>query len=66
MPVDFTIHSLQRIYASGRKINDKCLIINDVTLLLASKAPRTKARLIDALSELASEGHYKYSDWKNR
>lgn len=62
---DFTIHSLQRIYASGRKINDRCLIINDVTLLLASKAPRTKARLIDALSELASEGHYKYSDWKD-
>jgi hypothetical protein len=62
---DFTIHSLQRIYASGRKINDKCLIINDLTLLLASKAPRTKARLIDALSELASEGHYKYSDWKD-
>ena len=62
---DFTIHGLQRIYASGRKINDKCLIINDVTLLLASKAPRTKARLIDALSELASEGHYKYSDWKD-
>ena len=62
---DFTIHSLQRIYASGKKINDRCLIINDVTLLLASKAPRTKARLIDALSELASEGHYKYSDWKD-
>ncbi len=24
-----------------------------------------EARLIDALSELASEGHYKYSDWKD-
>ena len=62
---DFTIHSLRRNYESGKRIDGKCLIINDVTLLLASKAPRTKARLIDALSELASEGRYKYSDWKD-
>jgi hypothetical protein len=62
---DFTIHGMMRDYASGKKINEKCLVINDVTLLLASKAPRTKARLIDALSELASEGRYIYSDFQN-
>ncbi len=57
---DFTIHGLIRDY--GNNLNNKCLLINDLTLLLASKATRTKARLIDALSELASEGHYIYSD----
>jgi hypothetical protein len=61
---DFTIHSLQRNYRSGKGIDNKCLLINDLALLLASKAERTKARLIDALSELASEGYYIYSDWQ--
>lgn len=59
---DFTIHGLYKVY--GNKINGKCLLINDLTLLLASKAHRTKARLIDALSELASEGCYIYSDFQ--
>ena len=59
---DFTIHGLEKEY--GDKINNKCLMINDLTLLLASKATRTKSRLIDGLSELASEGLYIYSDWQ--
>jgi len=62
---DFTIHGLIRDYDSGREINNKCLLINDMTLLLASKAKQTKARLIDALSELASEGKYIYSDFQH-
>jgi hypothetical protein len=60
---DFTIHSLQREYKNS--FHNKCVIINDMTLLLGSKAPRTKARLIDAFSELASEGKYHYGDYGN-
>lgn len=60
---DFTIHGLIRDF--GDSINNKCLMINDLTLLLASKANRTRARLIDALSELASEGKYTYSDFNH-
>jgi len=63
---DFTIHSLNRDSGSGKDIDGKCLLINDLTLLLASKADRTKSRLIDAFSELASEGKYIYGDWQNR
>jgi hypothetical protein len=63
---DFTIHSIAREYNSGRDLNGKCLQINDLTLLLASKASRTKSRLIDALSELASEGKYVYGDFQHQ
>ena len=40
------------------------MLINDLTLLLDSKADRTKARLVDAFAELASEGRYIYSDYQ--
>jgi len=62
---DFTIHGLIRDYNSGRDIDRKCLLINDMTLLLGSKAKQTRGRLIDALSELASEGRYIYSDFQH-
>lgn len=62
---DFTIHGLIRDYDSGRKIDKKCLLVNDMTLLLASKAKQTRSRLIDAFSELASEGRYVYSDFQH-
>jgi hypothetical protein len=61
---DFTIHGLIRDSDSGRKIDRKCLTINDMTLLLASKAKETRSRLIDAFSELASEGRYIYRDFQ--
>jgi hypothetical protein len=61
---DFTIHGIIRDYESGRKIDKKCLLINDMTLLLASKAKQTRSRLIDAFSELASEGRYIYRDFQ--
>ncbi len=61
---DFTIHGLIRDYDSGRKIDRKCLLINDMTLLLASKAKQARSRLIDAFSELASEGRYIYRDFQ--
>ncbi|MGA2971726.1 MAG: hypothetical protein ABSE39_03765 [Candidatus Bathyarchaeia archaeon] len=61
---DFTIHGIIRDYESGRKIDGKCLLVNDMTLLLASKAKQTKSRLVDALSELASEGRYIYRDFQ--
>lgn len=61
---DFTIHGLFRDYDSGRKIDRKCLLVNDTTLLLASKAKQAKSRLIDAFSELGSEGRYIYRDFQ--
>ncbi len=61
---DFTIHGIIRDYDSGRKLDKKCLLINDMTLLLASKAKQTRSRLIDAFSELASEGRYIYRDFQ--
>jgi len=61
---DFTIHGIIRDYDSGRKLDRKCLLINDMTLLLASKAKQTRSRLIDAFSELASEGRYIYRDFQ--
>jgi hypothetical protein len=61
---DCTIHGLYRDYESGRKIDRKCLFVNDTTLLLASKAKQAKSRLIDAFSELGSEGRYIYRDFQ--
>lgn len=61
---DFTIHGIIRDYDSGRKINRRCMLINDMTLLLESKAKQTRSRLIDAFSELASEGRYIYRDFQ--
>lgn len=60
---DFTIHSIYEEYYKRRnKLNRKCLFINDATLLMESKSKRTKIRLINALSELLSEGKYKYGE----
>jgi hypothetical protein len=39
---DFTIHGMNRDYDSGRKIDGKCVLNNDMTLLLASKAKQTR------------------------
>ena len=61
---DFTIHGLFRDFDSGRKLDRKCLFVNDTTLLLASKAKQAKSRLIDAFSELGSEGRYIYRDFQ--
>ena len=60
---DFTIHSLARDYDKGLKIDNKCCLINDLTLLLSSKSKKTKERLINGLAELLSEGSYAYSDF---
>jgi len=61
---DFTMHGLIEKYNSGKSINNKCLLINDLTLLLNSKAERTRSRLVEAFAELASEGRYIYSDFQ--
>lgn len=57
---DFTVHSIKEQYE--KELNKRCLLINDGTLLFASKQKRTKDRLINALSELISEGFYKYAE----
>ena len=61
---DFTIHSLER-YKTKLKQN-VCLNINDATLLFASKAQRTKDRLVGALSELLSDASYTYQDFNRK
>lgn len=74
---DFTIHGLIAKYnplnskemqnetdIEKKKsiIDKKTCLINDLTLLLASKEARSKQRLINALAEVMSEGHYIYSE----
>lgn len=58
---DFTINSLRRykeILLSG-----VCLMVNDATLLMASKTQRIKDRIINAFAELLSDGKYIYQDF---
>lgn len=57
---DFTMNSLEW-YKNIIK-NSVCLVINDGTALLSSKAKRTKDRLISGLSELLADGRYIYQD----
>ena len=57
---DFTIHGFKKRY--GKKINKKCIMINDGTLLFTSKSQKGKDRLINALAELLADGIYRYSD----
>jgi len=64
---DFTVHGIMKQYPLKKgkhSIHKKCMLINDGTLLLASKAKRTKDRLINAFAELLSEGEYIYIDWQ--
>jgi hypothetical protein len=61
---DFTIHSMYEEYRD--RLDQKCLFINDGTLLFASKSKRTKCRLINALAELLSEQQYKYGERMQR
>lgn len=64
MGSDFTIHAIQSHY--GKKIDRKCLMVNDATLLFSTKEKRAKERLINALAELSSEGYYKYSERQSK
>jgi len=63
---DFTIHSLyEQHYKKNPKVfMNKCVIINDMTLLMFSKADHTLTRLIHGLAELLTEGIYIYSERK--
>ena len=61
---DFTMNSLRR-YSQELK-NGKCLLVNDGTTLLASKAQRTKDRLVGGLSELFADGRYTYQDFQQK
>jgi hypothetical protein len=61
---DFTIHSLERYKKQLR--DNRSLLINDATTLLASKAQRTKDRLIGGLSELLADEAYTYQDFNRK
>jgi hypothetical protein len=58
---DFTMSSLKHYERELTKYN--CLLINDGTILFASKAQRTKDRLVGGLSELLSDEAYCYQDY---
>ncbi len=57
---DFTINSLEEDADIIRK--GICYFINDGTTLFASKAKRTRDRLVGGFSELVSDGKYIYQD----
>ena len=60
---DFTIFDIYEHHGRGKNgIHKKCLMINDATVLFASKGKRSKDRLVGALGELISDGFYRYGD----
>jgi hypothetical protein len=61
---DFTIHGLYAAY--GSDVDGKTLMVNDATVLFASKAARTQQRLFGALAELLSDECYTYADFRHR
>jgi hypothetical protein len=61
---DFTINSLRR-YKSLLPLGTTFLV-NDATLLLASKVQRFKDRIINAFAELLSDGKYVYQNFKEK
>lgn len=58
---DFTIFTLTKLYREN-KLKDKCIVVNDGTVLFSTKAKRTKDRLIGGLSELLADGEYIYGE----
>ena len=64
MGSDFTIHSLYyQFYLKDKKVfTNRCLMINDGTLLFSSKEARGKQRLINGMAEILSEGIYIYAE----
>ncbi len=57
---DFTMHDIVEHYKD--KIDKRCMLINDGTLLLTSKSRRTRDRLINGIAELLADGRYRYGD----
>jgi hypothetical protein len=57
---DFTMHDIAEHYKN--KLDKKCIVINDGTLLLTSKSKKTKDRLVNGLAELLSDKRYRYGD----
>ena len=58
---DFTFHSLRHCKEEISK--GKCLLVNDATLLFATKSQRTKERIINGFSELIADEEYTYGDF---
>lgn len=59
---DYTLHSLHHEY--GGDLRNKCLFVNDGTLLLGSKVHKTKQRIINGFAEILSDGIYHYADFR--
>jgi len=61
---DITLNWLAENSDYGKKINNKMLLINDLTLAYSSKSNRSINRLLMGLAELISEGVYVYGDFR--
>jgi hypothetical protein len=61
---DFTINSLLRY--KSRLLSGVCFLVNDATLLLASRVQRFKDRIINGFSELLSDGKYVYQNFREK
>ena len=61
---DFTVNSLRRY--KRRLPLGICFLVNDATLLLASKIQRFKDRIINGFSELLSDGKYVYQNFREK
>lgn len=59
---DFTLHSIRNEYQGD--VRNKCLLINDGTLLLGSKSRKAKERVINGIAEVLSDGTYHYADFR--
>lgn len=59
---DFTLHGIHREHKGN--VANKCLFVNDGTLLLSSKAHKAKERIVNGLAEVLSDGRYHYSDFR--
>lgn len=62
---DLTLHNLNKLSNSGKNIDGKLLLINDFTLMTSGKANHIIERFIKGISELLSDGFYKYGDFAN-
>jgi hypothetical protein len=61
---DFTMNSLKRY--KKEIAENRCWLINDGTTLLASKAQRTKDRLVGGFSEMLADSIYTYQDFNSK
>lgn len=63
---DITLHEFANESKNGEKVNNKLLLLNDLTLAISSKSDKTINRLLLGFAELMSEGIYIYGDFSQK